>query len=63
MPLQAFCGPSASCRWVCQAAIDAVLIGLAGVHGRRGGKPTWGPPAHAALRRLIADRTPPKAGR
>ncbi|WP_405182283.1 aminoglycoside phosphotransferase family protein [Nocardia sp. NBC_01377] len=31
-----------------------ILIGDAGVHGRAGGKPTWGPPAHAALRRLIA---------
>ncbi|MGW7692058.1 hypothetical protein ACWGMA_24880 [Streptomyces asiaticus] len=24
----------------------------AGIHGRPGGKRTWGPPAHAALRRL-----------
>ncbi|MDQ0988888.1 aminoglycoside phosphotransferase family protein [Streptomyces sp. V3I7] len=32
----------------------AVLRALAGVHGRPGGKPTWGPPAHAALRRLTA---------
>lgn len=33
-------------------ALAGVLIGDAGVHGRAGGKPTWGPPAHAALRRL-----------
>ena len=31
-----------------------ILIGDAGDHGRPGGKPTWGPPAHAALRRLTA---------
>jgi aminoglycoside phosphotransferase (APT) family kinase protein len=35
-------------------ALAGILIGDAGVHGRPGGKPTWGPPAHAALRRLIA---------
>ncbi|MEV4515757.1 aminoglycoside phosphotransferase family protein [Dactylosporangium sp. NPDC049525] len=35
-------------------ALGGILIGDAGVHGRPGGKPTWGPPAHAALRRLIA---------
>ncbi|MGI5170708.1 hypothetical protein ACQEU3_40800 [Spirillospora sp. CA-253888] len=23
------------------------------VHGRPGGKATWGPPAHASLRRLV----------
>ena len=31
-----------------------LLVGHAGVHGRPGGKPTWGPPAQAALRRLVA---------
>ena len=35
-------------------ALAGMLIGDAGVHGRPGGKPTWGPPAHTALRRLIA---------
>lgn len=35
-------------------ALAGILIGDAGVHGRPGGKPTWGPPGHAALRRLIA---------
>ncbi|MER5423420.1 phosphotransferase [Streptosporangium roseum] len=40
--------------WAVGRALSGVLIGDAGVHGRPGGKPTWGPPAHAALRRLIA---------
>jgi hypothetical protein len=40
--------------WAVGRALSGVLIGEAGVRGRRGGKPTWGPPAHAALRRLIA---------
>ena len=35
-------------------AITGILIGDAGDHGRPGGKPTWGPPARAALRRLTA---------
>ncbi|MER6916913.1 aminoglycoside phosphotransferase family protein [Streptomyces sp. NPDC000594] len=35
-------------------ALSGILIGDAGLHGRPGGKPTWGPPGHAALRRLIA---------
>lgn len=35
-------------------ALACILIGDAGVHGRPGGQPTWGPPAQAALRRLIA---------
>jgi aminoglycoside phosphotransferase (APT) family kinase protein len=35
-------------------ALAGILIGHAGVHGRPGGKLTWGPPAHAALRRLTA---------
>ncbi|MER7079167.1 Predicted kinase, aminoglycoside phosphotransferase (APT) family [Saccharopolyspora kobensis] len=39
------------------AVIKALMllhVGDAGVHGRPGGKATWGPPAHDALRRLIA---------
>jgi aminoglycoside phosphotransferase (APT) family kinase protein len=40
--------------WAMARALSGILIGDAGVHGRPGGKPTWGPPAHAALRRLIA---------
>ncbi|MEU7750006.1 hypothetical protein [Nonomuraea sp. NPDC049158] len=40
--------------WAVGQALAGILIGDAGVHGRPGGKPTWGPPAHAALRRLIA---------
>ncbi|WP_028935910.1 aminoglycoside phosphotransferase family protein [Pseudonocardia spinosispora] len=35
-------------------AFAGLLIGHAGVHGRPGGKPTWGPPAEASLRRLTA---------
>ncbi|WP_083975928.1 phosphotransferase [Kitasatospora azatica] len=35
-------------------ALSCILIGAAGVHGRPGGKPTWGPPGHAALERLTA---------
>ena len=40
--------------WAVLRALGGILIGEAGVHGRPGGKPTWGPPAHAALRRLTA---------
>ncbi|MFC1419521.1 aminoglycoside phosphotransferase family protein [Streptacidiphilus cavernicola] len=35
-------------------ALACVLIGDAGDHGRPGGKPSWGPPGHASLRRLTA---------
>ncbi|WP_035793646.1 aminoglycoside phosphotransferase family protein [Kitasatospora mediocidica] len=35
-------------------ALSGILIGEAGLRGRPGGKPTWGPPAHASLRRLVA---------
>ena len=37
-------------------ALACLLIGDAGVHGRPGGKATWGPPAVAALQRLTATR-------
>ncbi|MFJ6051643.1 aminoglycoside phosphotransferase family protein [Streptomyces sp. NPDC092307] len=40
--------------WAAQRALGGILIGEAGVRGRPGGKPTWGPPAQAALRRLVA---------
>lgn len=40
--------------WAVLSALDLAHIGDAGVHGRPGGKPSWGPPAHAALRRLTA---------
>ncbi|MEU6774592.1 aminoglycoside phosphotransferase family protein [Streptomyces sp. NPDC046759] len=40
--------------WAVLQALSCILIGEAGVHGRPGGKRTWGPPAHAALRRLVA---------
>nr|WP_296072942.1 aminoglycoside phosphotransferase family protein [uncultured Actinoplanes sp.] len=40
--------------WATARALSGILIGDAGVHGRPGGKPSWGPPARAALRRLIA---------
>ncbi|MFD5793514.1 phosphotransferase [Streptomyces diastatochromogenes] len=40
--------------WAVWRALGGILIGEAGVRGRPGGKPTWGPPAHTALRRLVA---------
>lgn len=40
--------------WAVLQALAGMLIGEAGVRGRPGGKPTWGPPAQAALRRLTA---------
>jgi aminoglycoside phosphotransferase (APT) family kinase protein len=39
--------------WAMARALGGILIGDNGVHGRPGGKPTWGPPAQAALRRLV----------
>ncbi|MFD7712387.1 aminoglycoside phosphotransferase family protein [Streptomyces sp. NPDC059786] len=40
--------------WAVLKAFACVLIGEAGVHGRLGGKATWGPPGRAALRRLTS---------
>ncbi|NRQ37692.1 aminoglycoside phosphotransferase family protein [Nonomuraea sp. NN258] len=40
--------------WAVIRALACLHVGHAGVHGRPGGKPTWGPPAQAALRRVIA---------
>ncbi|MEV6327390.1 aminoglycoside phosphotransferase family protein [Streptomyces sp. NPDC051909] len=40
--------------WAVWRALGGLLVGEAGVRGRPGGKPTWGPPARAALRRLAA---------
>ncbi|MGI5454434.1 aminoglycoside phosphotransferase family protein [Streptomyces sp. CA-249302] len=40
--------------WAVLKALACLHIGEAGVHGRPGGKRTWGPPADAALRRLVA---------
>jgi len=42
--------------WALGKALACLLIGDAGVHGRPGGKATWGPPADAALQRLTATR-------
>ncbi|MFF5171181.1 aminoglycoside phosphotransferase family protein [Micromonospora sp. NPDC000089] len=39
--------------WAMARALGGILIGDNGVRRRSGGKPTWGPPAHAALQRLI----------
>ncbi|MFZ3560292.1 aminoglycoside phosphotransferase family protein [Streptomyces sp. BH055] len=40
--------------WAVLKALVCILIGHAGDHGRPGGKPSWGPPGHASLRRLVA---------
>jgi aminoglycoside phosphotransferase (APT) family kinase protein len=40
--------------WAMARALSGILIGDNGDHGRPGGKPTWGPPGHATLQRLIA---------
>ncbi|MFJ9543487.1 aminoglycoside phosphotransferase family protein [Streptomyces sp. NPDC101225] len=39
--------------WAAMRALGGILIGDAGDRGRPGGKSTWGPPAHATLRRLV----------
>ncbi|WP_030268163.1 aminoglycoside phosphotransferase family protein [Streptomyces sp. NRRL B-24484] len=44
--------------WALLRAFGGLLIGEAGLRGGPGGKPTWGPPAHAALRRLLATARP-----
>ncbi|MFF0778378.1 aminoglycoside phosphotransferase family protein [Streptomyces sp. NPDC003720] len=44
--------------WAVLRALAGIHIGDAGVHGRPGGKRTWGPPAHAALERLTATVRP-----
>lgn len=43
--------------WAICKALVCLLVGDAGVHGRPGGKATWGPPAEASLQRLIATRS------
>jgi aminoglycoside phosphotransferase (APT) family kinase protein len=48
--------------WAVLRALGGIHIGEAGVRGRPGGKPTWGPPAHAALRRLIATEPHARVG-
>ncbi|MFF2081532.1 aminoglycoside phosphotransferase family protein [Kitasatospora sp. NPDC058162] len=40
--------------WAVMLALGGIHIGEAGRHGRPGGKASWGPPAHATLRRLAA---------
>ncbi|MFD5482480.1 aminoglycoside phosphotransferase family protein [Streptomyces hawaiiensis] len=40
--------------WALLRAVTGLLIAEAGNQGRPGGKPTWGPPAQAALHRLVA---------
>ncbi|WP_380282943.1 aminoglycoside phosphotransferase family protein [Kitasatospora purpeofusca] len=47
--------------WAVWRALSCLLIGEAGVRGRPGGQPTWGPPGQAALRRLTAT-APGRAG-
>ncbi|MEB8341852.1 aminoglycoside phosphotransferase family protein [Streptomyces endophyticus] len=40
--------------WAVMKALVCILIGHAGDQDRPGGKPSWGPPGHASLRRLVA---------
>ncbi|MFJ5711802.1 aminoglycoside phosphotransferase family protein [Streptomyces sp. NPDC093105] len=40
--------------WALWRALGGLLVGEAGRQGRPGGKPSWGPPAALALRRLLA---------
>ncbi|GGS36669.1 aminoglycoside phosphotransferase family protein [Streptomyces violaceus] len=44
--------------WAVARALVCMIIGDSGVHGRPGGKPTWGPPAQAALQRLLDTADP-----
>ncbi|KPI30538.1 aminoglycoside phosphotransferase [Actinobacteria bacterium OK074] len=44
--------------WAVLRALAGIHIGDAGDQGRPGGKSTWGPPAHAALRRLTGASGP-----
>ncbi|SCF57552.1 Phosphotransferase enzyme family protein, partial [Streptomyces sp. DconLS] len=39
--------------WALFRALGCLLIGEAGRRGRPGGKPSWAPPARAALRRIV----------
>lgn len=43
-----------ACGWALCKALVCLIIGDDGIHGRPGGKTTWGPPAKASLQRLIA---------
>ena len=47
--------------WALVQALACLLTGDDGVHGRPGGQATWGPPAAAALHRLLATRTNQRA--
>ncbi|MFH9354147.1 aminoglycoside phosphotransferase family protein [Kitasatospora sp. NPDC017646] len=40
--------------WALIRALGGIFVGEAGRHNRPGGKATWGPPAQAALRRLVS---------
>lgn len=40
--------------WAVLRSLACLQIGHAGVHGRPGGKASWGPPARRALERLVA---------
>lgn len=51
--------------WAVPRALSGILIGDAGVHGRRGGKPTWAhrptPHCDASSLRPLADQSLPHA--
>ena len=42
--------------WALSKALVCLIIGDDGVHERPGGKPTWAPPALAALQRLSVEK-------
>ncbi|WP_405791491.1 aminoglycoside phosphotransferase family protein [Streptomyces sp. NBC_01506] len=48
--------------WAVLRALAGILIGEDGDRGRPNGKSTWGPPAHASLRRLLATARPAGPG-